>query len=112
MDDRISWFPVLDKPQLAPEVKDLFEKARERTGVVPNVFRVYAWRPERFLKWFAHWRDVLRESTGLSAAEREMIGVVVSAENRCLYCLIAHGAELRRLLGDGPLADTLAADYR
>jgi uncharacterized peroxidase-related enzyme len=112
MDDRISWFPVLDESQLSPEVTNLFQKAAEKSGVVPNVFRVYAWRSERFLKWFAHWRDVMRESTSLSAADREMIGVVVSAENRCLYCLVAHGAELRRLLGDGPFADTIAADYR
>src|SRR5579862_5383524 len=112
MEQRISWFPLVDEPDMAPEVRALCDKAREKTGVVPNVFYVYAWRPDRFLKWFAHFRDVMRESTGLSAADREMIGVVVSAENRCLYCLIAHGAELRQLLGDTVLADTIAVDYR
>jgi uncharacterized peroxidase-related enzyme len=112
MDERISWFPVVDEASMAPEVRELSAKALEKTGVVPNVFRVYAWRPERFLKWFSHFRDVMRESTGLSAADREMIGVVVSAENRCLYCMIAHGAELRQLLGDARLADTIAIDYR
>jgi len=112
MEQHISWFPLVDEPDMAPEVRALCDKAREKTGVVPNVFYVYAWRPDRFLKWFAHFRDVMRESTGLSAADREMIGVVVSAENRCLYCLIAHGAELRQLLGDTVLADTIAVDYR
>ena len=112
MDERISWFPVPADGEAAAEVRTLSDKALEKTGVVPNVFRVYAWRPERFLKWFTHFRDVMRESPGLSAAEREMIGVVVSAENRCLYCLIAHGAELRQLLGDAILADTIATDYR
>jgi uncharacterized peroxidase-related enzyme len=112
MDDRISWFPVVSDEDMAPDVRALSDKAQERTGVVPNVFRVYAWRPDRFLKWFSHFRDVMRESPGLSAADREMIGVVVSAENRCLYCLISHGAELRQLLGDAVLADTIAADYR
>lgn len=112
MDDRISWFPVPADDDLAPDVRSLVDRAREKTGVVPNVFRVYAWRPERFLKWFSHFRDVMRDSAGLSAADREMIGVVVSAENRCLYCLIAHGAELRALLGDAVLADTIATDYR
>jgi uncharacterized peroxidase-related enzyme len=112
MDERISWFPVPDEQDMAPDVRALCEKAREKAGVTPNVFRVYAWRPERFLKWFAHFRDVMRESSGLSAAEREMIGVVVSTENRCLYCTIAHGAELRQLLADPLLADTIAVDYR
>jgi len=112
MDERISWFPVPDEQDMAADVRALCDKARENTGVVPNVFRVYAWRPERFLKWFAHFRDVMRESSGLSAADRELIGVVVSAENRCLYCLIAHGAELRKLLGDAILAGAIAVDYR
>ena len=112
MDERISWFPVPDDGAMAAEVRALCDKAREKTGVAPNVFRVYAWRPERFLKWFAHFREVMRESPGLSAADREIIGVVVSAENRCLYCLVAHGAELRQLLDDAVLADTIAADYR
>lgn len=112
MDERISWFPVLAESELDVEVRTLFEKAREKTGVVPNVFRVYGWRPARFLKWFAHFRDVMRESDGLSAADRETIAVVVSAENRCLYCTVAHGAELRQLLGDAILADTIAADYK
>jgi uncharacterized peroxidase-related enzyme len=112
MDERISWFPVPGEQDLAADVRALCDKASAKTGVVPNVFRVYAWRPERFLKWFAHFRDVMRESAGLSAADRELIGVVVSAENRCLYCLIAHGAELRQLLGDPILAGAVAADYR
>lgn len=97
---------------MAPEVRALHEKARERTGVVPNVFRSYAWKPERFLKWFAHWRDVMAETPGLSAADRELIGVVVSAENRCLYCTVAHGAALRELLGDTILAGQVGVDYR
>jgi len=112
MAEPISWFPVVDEADMAPEVRELCAKAREKTGVVPNVFRVYAWRPERFVKWFTHFRDVMRETPGLSAADREMIGVVVSAENRCLYCLTAHGAELRQLLGDPILAAKIAADYR
>lgn len=111
-DERISWFPVLDEGDMAPEVRSLHQRARERAGVVPNVFKSYAWKPDRFLKWFAHYRDVMAETPGLSAADREMIGVVVSAENRCLYCVTAHGASLRQLTGDPILAAQVQTDYR
>ena len=42
-----SWFPVPDESDLPDDLRGLFAKARERIGFVPNVFRAYAFRPER-----------------------------------------------------------------
>ena len=110
--DRISWFPVPDESDLPPELQGLFRKARERIGFVPNVFRTYAFRPERLSAWFAHFRLLHEETPGLSAAEREMIAVVVSMANGCLYCLVAHGAALREAWGDPVMADRITLDWR
>ena len=52
------------------------------------------------------------ETPGLSAAEREMIAVVVSMANGCLYCLVAHGAALRDAWGDPVMADRITLDWR
>lgn len=108
----ISWFPVLSKEQMDPEVRALIEKAESRGGFCPNVFRAYAWRPQRLLKWFAHYQELMTGPSGLTRAEREMIAVTVSMQNRCLYCLTAHGASLRQLTGDPVLSDRITLDYR
>jgi hypothetical protein len=51
--DRVgSWFPVPDERDLLDDLRGLFAKARERIGFVPNVFRAYAFRPERLRAWF------------------------------------------------------------
>ena len=42
-----SWFPVPEERELPEDLRKLFAKARERIGFVPNVFRVYAFRPDR-----------------------------------------------------------------
>src|SRR5450755_1844122 len=110
--DTGSWFPVRDEADLPSDLRGLFAKARERLGFVPNVFRVYSFRPERLSAWFAHYRQLHRPSEGLSAADREMIAVVVSAANGCLYCLVAHGADLRRELGDPVLGERISYDWR
>ena len=110
--DRISWFPVPDEADLPEDLQGLFRAARERIGFVPNVFRAYAWRPERLSAWFAHFRLLHEETPGLSAAEREMIAVVVSMANGCLYCLVAHGAALREAWGDPVMADRITLDWR
>jgi uncharacterized peroxidase-related enzyme len=111
-DDTGSWFPVPDQADLPPDLRGLFTKARERLGFVPNVFRVYAFRPERLSAWFAHYRQLHQPTEGLSAADREMIAVVVSAANGCLYCLVAHGAVLRDELDDPVLGERISYDWR
>ena len=108
----ISWFPVPEESELPEDLQGLFRKARENLGFVPNVFRAYSFRPERLSAWFNHYKLLHEPTDELSAAEREMIAVVVSMENGCLYCLVAHGAALRETLGDPILADRITLDYR
>jgi uncharacterized peroxidase-related enzyme len=107
-----SWFPVPNEGELPDGLRGLFAKARERLGFVPNVFRVYAFRPERLSAWFAHYRQLHVPTEHLSAADREMVAVVVSSANECLYCLIAHGAALREELDDPVLGERISYDWR
>jgi uncharacterized peroxidase-related enzyme len=110
--DTGSWFPVPTDDELPENLRKLFTKAREQLGFVPNVFRVWAYRPERVSAWFAHYRQLHEPTTHLDAADREMIAVVVSSANGCLYCLIAHGAALREALGDPILGERISYDWR
>jgi uncharacterized peroxidase-related enzyme len=107
-----SWFPVPEERELPEDLRKLFAKARERIGFVPNVFRVYAFRPDRLRLWFAHFKALHEPTERLDAADRELIAVVVSSANRCLYCLVAHGASLREELGDPVLGERIAFDWR
>jgi uncharacterized peroxidase-related enzyme len=56
--------------------------------------------------------DLMLAPSGLSKLEREMIAVTVSCANCCHYCIVAHGAAVRKLSGDAKLGDILAANYR
>jgi uncharacterized peroxidase-related enzyme len=107
-----SLFPVPDEGELPENLQKLFAKARSALGFVPNVFRVYSFRPERLSAWFGHFRLLHVPTEHLSAADREMIAVVVSAANGCLYCLVAHGAALREELGDPVLGERISYDWR
>src|SRR2546428_6021041 len=111
-EERISWFPVPSEDQLPDNLRKLFNKAKEKIGFTPNVFRVYSFRPERLSAWFAHYKQLHEPTENLNAAEREMIAVAVSMANQCLYCLVAHGAALREALGDPIKADRITLDYK
>ena len=110
--DTGSLFPVPDERDLPERIQGLFAKARENLGFVPNVFRVWSYRPERLSAWFGHFRLLHEPTEGLSAADREMVAVVVSQANGCLYCLVAHGQALRQELGDPVVGDRIAFDWR
>jgi len=103
---------VPEERELPEDLRKLFAKARERIGFVPNVFRVYAFRPDRLRLWFSHFKALHEPTERLDAADRELIAVVVSSANRCLYCLVAHGASLREELGDPVLGERIAFDWR
>lgn len=108
----ISFLPVPQPRRLPAEVQELMAKLEERAGHVPNVVRAYAFRPERFLRWWKHYQTVMRAESGVTEAEREMIAVTVSGINKCEYCIVSHSAALRVMTGDEALADTLAINYR
>ncbi|HKC27492.1 MAG TPA: peroxidase-related enzyme, partial [Jatrophihabitans sp.] len=110
---RAAWFfSVPDEGELPDRLRGLFAKARETVGFVPNVFRSYSYRPERLSAWFAHYKQLHEPTEHLDAADREMIAVVVSAYNRCTYCIVAHGHALAEALGDRVLADYIATNWR
>ncbi|MCB1646742.1 MAG: peroxidase-related enzyme [Pseudomonadales bacterium] len=104
-----------DLPDLNDIPEDIREKilaVQEKSGFVPNVFLVYARRPDEFRAFF-NYHDVLMEKKdNLTKAEKEMIVVATSASNSCLYCVIAHGAILRIRAKDALIADQLAVNYR
>ena len=104
----------------APEIKDLPEDIRakilevqEKAGFVPNVFLTLARRPAEWRAFFAyHDALMLREDSGLTKGEREMIVTTTSAANQCLYCVVAHGAILRIYEKKPLVADQVATNYR
>jgi len=107
-----SYFPVPAIEDLPEKIQSLFGKAKERLGFIPQVFRVYAHRPERFSAWFAHFSQVMEPTEHLTAADREMIAVVVSSANRCTYCVVSHGHDLRQALDDVVMADRIMVNWR
>jgi len=103
-----------------PELKDLPEDIRtnilavqEKAGFVPHVFLALARRPAEWRAFFAyHDALMLKEDSGLSKGDREMIVTTTSAANKCLYCVVAHGAILRIYEKKPLIADQVAVNYR
>ena len=97
---------------LEADIAAYFAKCEERLGLIPNVLRAYSFNQAKLRAFMEMYNDLMLAPSGLSKMEREMIAVVVSAENRCVYCLTAHGAALRQLSGDPSWAEVMAQNWR
>jgi uncharacterized peroxidase-related enzyme len=105
---------ALDLPQaeLSPAMEAYFQKCRDKIGFVPNVLTAYAFDMAKLEAFAAFYNDLMLAPSGLSKLEREMIAVAVSSENKCFYCLTAHGAAVRQLSGDPVLGEMMVMNYR
>ena len=108
----ISRYPVPEIKDLPDDIRARILETQEKAGFVPNVFLALAHRPAEWRAFFAyHDALMLKEHSGLSKGEREMIVVVTSGRNQCIYCVVAHGAILRIYEKKPQVADQVAVNH-
>jgi uncharacterized peroxidase-related enzyme len=100
------------RAKLAPDLASYFAKCAGKLGFVPNVLEAYSFSEPKLRAFIGMYNDLMLGDSRLSKLEREMIAVVVSAANRCYYCLTAHGAAVRQLSKDPELGELLVMNHR
>jgi len=108
----ISRYPAPTLEKLPDDIRAKILEVQEKAGFVPNVFLAFAHRPAEFRAFFAYHDALLLRESGLSKGDKEMIIVATSGANRCLYCVVAHGALLRVYEKAPLIADQVATNYR
>jgi uncharacterized peroxidase-related enzyme len=105
---------ALDLPpaKLSPAMTAYFKKCQDKLGFVPNVLLAYAFDNAKLETFVAMYNDLMLGDSGLSRLEREMIAVATSSQNRCYYCLTAHGAAVRQYSGNPLLGEQMVMNYR
>jgi uncharacterized peroxidase-related enzyme len=108
---------ALDLP--IPEIKDLpedtqkyFQICLDKLGMIPNVLTAYSQNLKQLEGFTRLYNELMLGEGELTKLEREMVAVVVSSENKCYYCLVAHGAAVRVLSGDPQLGEHMVMNYR
>jgi len=106
-------YPLAELEDLPEDIRTAILAVQEKAGFVPNVFLALARRPAEWRAFFAyHDALMLKEEGSLTKGDREMIVTTTSAANRCLYCVVAHGALLRIYEKKPLVADQVAVNYR
>jgi uncharacterized peroxidase-related enzyme len=97
--------------KLSPEMAAYFKKCEERLGFVPNVLKAFAFDDAKLQAFVDYRQELVQNAANLSKLEIEMIATAVSSQNRCFYCITAHGNAVRQL-GDPMLGEMMVMNYR
>lgn len=74
----------LTRDEVAGDVRELYETVGKARGNVPNMFRVYAHRPELLKTMVAHLNAVTNTGT-VPVRTKELVATLVSRINHCEY---------------------------
>ncbi|HEU5101788.1 MAG TPA: peroxidase-related enzyme [Roseiflexaceae bacterium] len=109
-DDPYCWLSGNDTYQLPAEWLELIADSPEQHSarILASIDQ------ESFARYVMYVNPVFFDPAHglLSLAERELIGVVVSSINACVTCLIIHGYQLGKYIGDHSRARRIAINYR
>jgi alkylhydroperoxidase family enzyme len=74
----------LEKTQVPEDVQELYTNIGQARGNVPNMFRVYAHRPDILKTMVAHLNAVTNTGT-VPVRTKELVATLVSRLNSCTY---------------------------
>ena len=96
----MSWIDEVEISAAEGRLAEVYAELIAKRGKVSNILKVHSLNPEAMSGHLDLYMTLMFGTSGLSRAEREAIGVVVSAENDCAYCVNHHAMALRHFIKD------------
>lgn len=96
----MSWIDEIDVADAEGRLAEVYGELTEKRGKIANILKVHSLHPEALANHTDLYMTIMFGKSGLSRGEREAIGVVVSANNDCAYCVNHHLEALRRYIKD------------
>lgn len=81
----MAYIPYIEDDDASPDLRELYDRYRNKDGVVDNVLRIHGHNPPSLEAHFQLYRTLMKGRSELSRTQREMIAVVVSSINECHY---------------------------
>ena len=102
---------VVGHDQSEGKLKEVYDDLVRTRGKLAEVHTIQSLRPASIVKHMELYMEIMFTKSDLSRAEREMIAVVVSANNNCEYCQIHHVEALNHYWRDEKKTNQLKVDY-
>jgi len=98
---------VIDYPESNGRLREIYDQLLEKRGKLADVHKIQSLRPESIVHHMDLYLEIMFSRSPLSRAEREMMAVVVSVANGCIYCQTHHAEALNHYWKDKEKLDKL-----
>jgi len=102
----MTWLGKITPEDATGDLADLYQKISSARGGVAEVHQVQSLNLRAMKAHMELYKSIVFQRSSISRAQRERLGVAVSATNDCNYCVAHHTEPLRRM---GDSDETLAA---
>ncbi len=86
MTKNTAWIYTISESEADGDVARAYKRSGDtRTGNVDHIMKIHSLHPKSMIDHLHLYKTLMHGESPLTKAQREMIGVVVSAINRCKY---------------------------
>nr|MBS0037080.1 peroxidase-related enzyme [Saprospiraceae bacterium] len=92
-------------------LKEIYDSLIYSRGKLAEVHKIQSLRPESIVRHMELYKEIMFSKSDLSRATREMLAVVVSVCNGCVYCQKHHSSTLNFFWKDSQRIENLIRDF-
>ena len=98
--------------EAAGELKDIYSKVVGERGKLSNILKIHSLLPKTMITHLDFYMSIMFNKAGIRRADAELIATVVSAANKCDYCVNHHAEALKSYWKDDEKVKQAAEDFR
>lgn len=102
---------VIEHEEAEGELKEIYDNLIKSRGKLASVHKIQSLNPSTIVAHMDLYMKIMFGKSPLRRYQREMIAVVVSVYNNCLYCTTHHAEAVRHFWKDEAKVNQLIKDY-
>lgn len=104
----MAWISTISPNEADGELAKIYDSIARARGDIADVHQLQSLNVKALSAHLSLYKSIVFSSLSLSRIARERIAVVVSAENRCAYCVSHHAQALANLGDESNVIDAIA----
>lgn len=108
----MAFIDIVEPEEASGSLKKIYEELKQKRGKLARIHKIQSLHPETIVTHMDLYISIMFSKSPLSRAQREMMGVVVSATNKCEYCRLHHGEALDHYWKDREKVEQLYINFK